>query len=783
VAADDRSRLAAALAGRFAIERELGRGGMATVWLAQDVKHDRLVALKVLRPEIAAALGVERFLREIHIAARLAHPHIVPLHDSGEVDGLLYYIMPYVEGESLRERMQREGPLPVDQAVRLAREIAGALVYAHAHGIVHRDIKPENVLLQSGHAVVTDFGIARAVTAAAGPALTRSGVIIGTPLYMSPEQVAGDPVDGRSDVYSLGCVLYEMLAGVPPYPGGSSLEVLARHTVDPVPSLRERRTDVPAAVAHAVARALAKMPSERQPDATAFEAELAALAPPAGGGPGRRARSRGIGAGLLAAAILTGGYLLLTERPRAPEKSIAVLPLANQSGSQEDLVRSDGMTEALIDALSHVSALRVASRISVAPYQDAKLDSRAIGQRLGVATLLEGSYERAGTVLQVSVRLVNAADGYVLWADTFRRDRKDVFAVQDQISQAVVRALQVRLAGDTRPLVAPQTENIEAYDLYLKGRWFWNQRVGGPAPLHRALGFFEQAIALDSNYARAWAGLADVYSMLPAFGDAAPGDAFPKARAAVERAIALDSTLADAHTSSGIISVFYDWDWPAAGREFARAIALDSTEPRAHLFHAWYFAAQGRLDDALAEVESARRLNPLSPIVNARLGSTLYYLGRYDSAVAVLRRAIEVDSTNASARAELGRVEVQLGRFDDAITAMPRDEDLQAGYLGNGALGYAYGHAGRRADALITLRRLEQRARVRYIDPEAFAMIAVGLGDTATALTWLERARDMHSFYVPFIAADPMFKPLQRSPRFLDLVRFIGLRFPGASPR
>jgi eukaryotic-like serine/threonine-protein kinase len=764
---------------------------MATVYLARDAKHHRLVALKVLRPEVAAAIGVERFLREIQIAAGLNHPHIVPLHDSGEVAGFLFYIMPYLEGEPLRDRLRRDGPLPVDEALRLAREVAGALTYAHAQGIVHRDIKPENILLHAGHAAVTDFGIARALSMAGAPDLTRTGVAVGTPLYMSPEQIAGDSVDGRSDVYSLGCVLFEMLSGAPPYQGSTALAILARHAADPVPKLRERRADVPDAVAGVVAATLAKRPEERYASARALEAALAT----AGSTPAHPAlpkhpvwrgplTSRSRLVALLAVVAAVGlGYGLFTKRHGIADKSIAVLPLVNQSGALEDQIRSDGMTEALIDALSQVPGLRVPSRTQVFAYRNAGLDSRGIGARLHVATLLEGSYLRVGSVLQVSVRLVNAGDGYVLWANAFRRDPRDVFAVQDEISQAVVRALRVRLAGDTAPVAYRPTENLAAYDLYLQGRWYWNQRGAGAVPLRRAIDFFTRALALDSNYARAWAGLADVYSMLPAFGDAVPAQAFGAARHAASRALALDSTLAEVHTSAGIISVFYDWDWAAAAREFDRALALDSTEPRTHLFHAWYYVAQGQLAAALREVRTAQQLNPVSPIINARVGSTLYYLRRYDEAAAELRQAVTLDSTNLGARAELARVLIQQHHYVEAIATFPDAFDLQAGHLGGGSLGYAYGMAGRRSEAQATERRLAEHARVRRIDPEAFAFVALGLGDTARALEWLERGERERSFYLPFIAADPIFAPLHGNPRFQAIVRRLRLRPPEDSIR
>ena len=748
---------------------------MATVYLARDAKHDRLVALKVLRPELAAVLGTERFLREIQIAARLSHPHIVPLHDSGEAGGFLYYVMPFVEGESLRDRL-RKGPLPVEAAVRLAGEVAGALAYAHAQGIVHRDIKPENILIQSGHAVVTDFGIARAVSVAGGPGLTGTGVTVGTPLYMSPEQIVGDPVDGRSDVYSLGCVLYEMMAGSPPFSGTTSLAVLAGHASDPIPSLRRRRADVPEALERTITKALAKQPGERYDSAAALVASLEGAAPRAS----RRATPRSGWALAAVTVVVLGvlGYVLANRHPTAVAKSIAVLPLITESGTQEDTIHADGMTEALIGALSQVPGLRVPGRMTSFVYHDSKLDPRTIGQQLKVATLLEGSFQRDGSMLQVSVRLLSADDGRVLWNGKFRRAQTDIFAFQDEISDSVVQALRVRLAGGTRPLARRTTDNPEAYDLYTKGRWFWNQRGGGAAPLHRAIDFFEQAIALDSNYARAWAGLADVYSLLPAFGDLPPADAFGKAKQAAQRALALDSTLAEAYISLGIIYVHYDWNWPAAKQAFDRAVALDTTEPRTFLFRAWYDAAQGQLTDALRDIRTAQRLNPLSPIINARVGTTLYYQHRYDEAAAALRQAIELDSTNDLARAELGRSLAVQRRYGEALKALPNNPDLQAGYLGAGVPGYVNAVAGRRQAALAIQRRLEQRARERYITPEAFAFIAVGLGDTTRALDWLEQAHREHAFYMTFLAADPLLTPLHRSARFQKIVQAIGVRAP-----
>jgi serine/threonine-protein kinase len=470
----------------------------------------------------------------------------------------------------------------------------------------------------------------------------------------------------------------------------------------------------------------------------------------------------------------------LQRSPTPTDHSIAVLPFRNQGGDPAEQYFADGMTDELIGTLARVPGLRVASHTSVFAFKNLGLDSRSIGSRLKAAALIEGSVARAGDSLQVSVQLINTADGFVLWSDRYRKKLADVFAVEDQISQAIAS----RLASDTgRPhaLVHPTTENVEAYDLYLKGRWLWNQRGNGPEPLRRAIDYFSQAIALDSTYARAYAGLADAYSLLPAFGDEPPAAAFSKARAAVDRALALDSALAEAHTSLGIIHVFHDWDWNGAGREFARALALDSTDARTHLFRAWYHNGIGDYDSELQDLRTALRLDPTSPIINARFGSGLYYQHRYDEAADAERRAIALDSTNISAKAELSRTLTEQHRFAEALAIAPKILDLQAGYLGGGSLGYEYGRAGRRAEALATLHRLEARAKQRYITPEAFAFIALGLGDSATALDWLERGYRQRSFYLVLLN-DPFYDSLHGSPRFQAIVRGVGLRIPSLTP-
>jgi serine/threonine-protein kinase len=414
------ARLRAVLADRYTIDRELGHGGMATVFLAQDQKHHRQVAIKVLKPELAAALGRERFLREIETAAGLNHPHILPLHDSGEADGVLYYVIPYVEGESLRDRLDRERQLALEDALQIAREVADALSYAHSHNVLHRDIKPGNILLSAGHALVTDFGIARAITATGVGQLTEVGTLVGTPAYMSPEQVDGSPrIDGRADIYSLGCVLFEMLVGEPPFRGSTLTAVIANRLSSPAPSPRVVRESVPEAVDAAVKKAIADLPADRFSTAAQFAEALATSRP--------------------------------TEPAPAavPDRSIAVLPFTNQSSDPETEYFSDGIAEEIINALAQLPGLQVAARTSSFAFKGKGAGIAEVGAKLKVATVLDGSVRKAGNRVRITAQLVNVSDGYHLWSERYDSELDDVFAIQDHIARAIAQRFEVMLAGPT----------------------------------------------------------------------------------------------------------------------------------------------------------------------------------------------------------------------------------------------------------------------------------------------------------------------------------------------
>src|SRR5215213_1775828 len=576
-------RLRGALADTYSIDRELGRGGMATVYLAQDGKHERLVALKVLHPDLAATLGPERFLREIKLAARLNHPHILPLHDSGEAQGFLYYVMPYVEGESLRERLDREHQLSIEEAVHHGRAIASALDYAHRQGIVHRDIKPENLMLYEGEAMVMDFGIAKALSAAGPETLTQTGMMVGTPAYVSPEQAAGaTDLDGRSDQFSLACVVYEMLSGERPFTGPTPQAVMAKRFTDNVPSIRSVRSTIPEPVEKALSKAMAV-------DSTA------------------RFKTTGLFAQALASTSLhtPSDTQTMPQPVVSTAKSIAVLPFTNMSADAENEYFTDGMAEEIINALSKIQSLRVASRTASFAFKGKSEDIAEIGKKLKVSTFLEGSVRKMGNRLRITAQLVNVADGYHLWSERYDREMEDIFAIQDEISQAIVKALRVILSeGEKKQIEKARAVNVQAYDYYLRGRQYFHQLRR--KSLEYAKQMFNKATEIDPEYARAYAGIADCYSQLYTYFDAREFN-LRQADIASMKALELEPELAEAHVSRGLVlSMFKKFE--EAEREFDYAMKLDPKLFEAAYWYARAKSSQGRHEEAVKLYERAASL-------------------------------------------------------------------------------------------------------------------------------------------------------------------------------
>lgn len=769
------ARLPPVLSGRYAIEREIGRGGMAMVYLAHDQKHDRQVALKVLRSELALAVRAEQFVREIAIAAKLAHPHILPLHDSGEAEGIVYYVMPYVEGESLRDRLIREPQLSVADALRIAGDVAAALSYAHSRGVVHRDIKPENILLApGGEALIADFGIARALTVAGGHALSETGAV-GTPLYMSPEQAAGSGLDGRSDIYSLGCVLYEMLAGHPPFTGATAQEVIARHACDPIPVLEAARPGVTASVARAVRTALAKQPVDRFATADQF---AAAFTPPAAAG---HRLGWPASAALALVVLVAGGVLTRQLLVRAPAtgpsaQSVAVLPFVNLTGDSANDYLTDGFSEELISTLAQIPGLRVPARTSSFSFKGKVVPVRQIGESLGVASVLEGSVRQVGTRLRITAQLIKVADASHLWSETYDRELggEDVLKVQEEIARAIVGPLQVKLAIPA----APRPENPEAYQLYLKGRFFWNR--GTKEGLTQALTFFNAAIAKDSGYARAYAGLADVYLVLWANRYLPRAAAHPQARAAAERAIVLDSLLAEAYASRGRLRTL-EWDWSGAEQDLHRAVALNPGAALGHRWYAQFLTRRGRAPEAIREARRAVELDPLSALVQETSADAYLFARQYERAVEEYRKSLELEPSRAETHQRLGVAYLQQNKFADALREFQATLDLLGGRGWTSytvaEVGYAYARMGRRQDALRILADLKARlARDKGVTrPIDLAILYAGLGEHDRAFAWLAKAYEDQDNVLNMLRVHPLFDPLRSDPRFNDLMKKVGL--------
>jgi serine/threonine-protein kinase len=801
-----------AFAAQYPIERSLGRGGMATVYLARDLKHQRLVALKVLHPELTAGLGSERFLREIRIEANLQHPHILPLHDSGEAGGFLYYVMPYVDGESLRQRLGREGPLPLPDCLRIIGDVGEALAYAHDRGVIHRDVKPENILLSGGHAMVADFGIAKAVEAAGDASLTETGWGLGTPAYMSPEQIAGGTVDGRSDIYGLGCVLYELLAGYPPFVGPNARAIFNRHHLDPVTPVSAARPEVPPHIDHAVLQALAKEPDDRfitvaqfldalqvahasQPIPLGVPGPIRGPATPhrspSGAQPGWSAGDRPVSTKprtslvvlAIAGVLAIGGYLVAFGRGRIGAgglraASVAVVPIEDLGGDSNHAHVAEALTNELITDLTRIQALRVINRQTMqklATDHPGGVTPKAVASMLKVDAVVTTTLQWLGDTVHLTAQVTLAGEDGTLWAESYDAPRGDLLRVQRDIARAVVGQLRGRLTPLERSeLSAARPVDPEALDLYERGRRLWNRR--GRQALGQAIQLFDQALDHDPRFAQAYSAEADAYVQLGYGGYLAPGDAFPKARAAAEKALALDSSLAEPHAALAYVHFYYDWDWPGAEQEFRLAIHLNPSYATAHEWYGLYLSAMGRFDSAVAEERRAMSLEPLSAPIMGTAGWVLYYAGRQEEAARQLRIALRTDSSFGLGKLYLGRVEQAQGKLDTAMAYYDSLGSATAWVPSIAGLGNIYGLMHRRTDALRQLSVLDslEQAGV-YVTPYGRALVYAGLGDFDRSIGELDRAVSGKSHWVVWLNRDTRWQAMRTDPRFRALTARIRL--------
>jgi len=781
----------------YTIQRELGGGGMSRVFLATENRLDRQVVIKVLPEDIAAGISAERFRREIQLAAKLQHPHIVPVLAAGEISGRPYFTMPFIEGESLRQKLDREGELPLSAAVRLLRQVASALAYAHRNGIVHRDIKPDNVMIGDEYALVTDFGVAKALKASAvagdDGSLTTTGVAIGTPAYMAPEQAVADPnVDHRADIYSFGILAYEILAGATPFAGRTTQAILAAHVVETPEPIDRRRNNLAPSLSKLVMLCLEKRPADRPQTATEIvstleqseQATTSGSALPLPGAPPRnRRRVLAVGGALFTVALAVAAYAIVFRARGATAgdevRSVAVLPLVNIGGTQQDEYFSDGMSDELANALNKIPGLRVASRTSSYTFKGRKdIDVEEIGRRLNVQAVLEGTVRRADGRLRVTGQLTSTSDGLSIWSDSYDRGTSDVFAVQEDIARSIADALKLRLirVGSVGERSTTGTENLQAYDSYLRGRYFWNAR--GAGNLRTAISHFDKAIAGDPKFARAYAARAITYALLPQYTDDSPADAPEKTRADARRALQADSTLAEAYTALGLASV-NAWDWKMAELSYRKAIALEPEYPTAHQWYGELLYTTSRLNESVAETRKAKELDPLAPILATALGYSLVVAGRYAEALTELKRGIELAPDLGVLHAMTSLAHLFAGDSAAARaemeTAVRNDPEL---VLRQGQLAFVYGKTGDRSKALAVVTKMKRGGASESNHQVAFAIAYLALGDTSKALDLLEQAVERHDIGLLTAASlldDPTYAQVRDDPRFVNIIGRMGL--------
>ncbi len=784
----------------YKILEKLGGGGMGVVYKAQDLKLDRFVALKFLPPHLSAdAEEKKRFIHEAKAASALDHPNICTIYEIGEAeDGQMFIAMACYDGETLKQKIvgakhseeefdKKSGiisgnasPLQIDNVIDITIQIAQGLAKAHEHGIVHRDLKPANVMItKEGVVKIVDFGLAKLTGATR---LTKSNTTMGTAAYMSPEQARGEEVDHRTDIWSVGVILYEMLTGGNPFRGDYDAAITyAIIHEDPEP-LGSTHQDVPVELQRMVSKAMQKDRDERYQQANDLLRDLTSLKNQIAKKEQTTVTTANkprypiyLGAlGLLFVLVIGLYFLVPSKAVNKDRKSIAVLPFKNLSDDKEDEYFSDGITEDIIAQLSKIRDLKVISRTSVMRYKNTDKSLGDIGKELNVATVLEGSVRRAGNRVRIVSQLIDARGDEHLWAETYDRDMKDIFAIQSEVAVHIAAALQANLFPVERKRLASQaTENLEAYNLYLKGRYFLNK--GTEKDLKKALQFFEHALEQDPIYAAAYSGLADAYLALDDSDFIPEAEAAPKAKAAGRKALEIDETVAEAHTSLGHLAL-HQWDWATTESELKRAIALNPGYAPAHHFLSMYFATFGYMDESIAAAKRAEELDPLSMLVSSTVGIQLYRARRYDEAIAQLRKTIDLDPNYPRTHRVLGKVYLEKGLHQKAIaefekySTLTNERSVGLAYVGN-----AYGRLGKRDEAGRILDELIAISQHEYVSAYAIAMVYIGLGDKDHAFEWLNKACEERSDFLVHLKVDPDFDSLRSDPRFAELMKKVGV--------
>ena len=821
--------------GSYKILSQLGAGGMGEVYLAEDTRLNRKVAIKfILARSTADEQAQKRFIREAQAAAGLDHPNICAIHEVGQQDNISFIVMQYVDGQTLASRIQT-ATLTLAETLDISIQVAGALSAAHSQGIIHRDIKPQNIIINShGQVKVLDFGLAKVIKqdelldgeAVTEALLSTPGVIVGTPAYMSPEQVRGETLDARTDIFSFGSVLFEMVSGRHPFGEASPAATLsAILTAEPAP-LARYVADVPDELQRMVRKTLSKGKEARYQgikdllidlrelkQELEFEAKLERTGSPESSNRASVARASGTVAvtasrlpaqtdnlsatktqssaeyivgeitghklrtamfvAALMAAAAVGYYYFFTTNSNVAINSIAVLPFVNESGNADVEYLSDGMSDSLINSLSQLPRLSVKARSSVFRYKGKEVESQQVASQLSVQAILTGRFVLRGDDVALYLSLVDGRKGNQIWGEQYNRKLKDLVALQSEIALDVSQKLRARLSGaDEQKVAKTYTANPEAYQLYLKGRYHVLKLT--PQEVQKGISYFKQAIDIDPSYALAYVGLADAYRSV-LVGDTPPAEFLPKAKAAAQKAIDIDDTLADAHAELGFIIFWYDWDWNAAENQFKRALEFDSNDGDTHLFYAHLLSNIGRHAEALAEVRRARELEPLNLRTSALEGQFLIHAGRTDEALASLQRIIALEPNFAFGHFFASSAYIEKGMFPEAIAEARKAIELNgANSQTTGFLGYALAKSGKTAEARAELEGLLKRSTERYVPPYHIALIYNGLGERAETLAWLERGYKERDAKMVFLKVEPKWNNLRGDPQFQDLLRRVG---------
>ena len=772
----------------YRIVEQLGAGGMGVVFKAQDSRLERAVALKFLPEKLAQQpQALERFRREARAASALNHPGICTIYDIGVQDGRTFIAMEFIDGETLRSHIHGK-PLPLEELLELGIQIAEALEAAHAEGIIHRDIKPANIFVtKRGRAKVLDFGLAKLVPKGVVSANADSedessdsnsivGIISGTPSYMSPEQVRGDGLDPRTDIFSFGLLLYEMATGRQAFSGGTGGVVIEAVLTRPPVPVRSINPAIPQRLEEIIDKTLHKDRGKRYQHAADILAELQRL---------RREIDSGASSGnegpesatISKAGRLSSTGKLKSRSPTGPRNidSLAVLPFENASHDPENEYLSDGITGSLINNLATVPKLRVMAQSTVFRFKGREIDPQAVGRDLNVRAVLTGRVTQSGGSLRIGAEMVDVATGSQLWGAQYDRKPGDIFAIQDDISNEISGKLRLQLSrAQKKRLTRRHTEDPEAYRVYLKGRHHWNRWT--EEGFYKAIEYFQQAIDKDPAYALAYAGLADCYVLLGWNSYLPPKDAFPKGKAAALTALQFDPNLSEAHTPLAAVLWLHDWQWQEAQKEFKRSLELNPTYPTANHWYAEYVMTMGRQVEAIAQMRNSQTLDPLSLIINVAIGWANYMARRYDEAREQLLQTIELDPNYPVTYWILGLLYRATGRYELSIAEGEKGVNLSGGSpLMRAALAYSYGKAGRTKEALQILDDLTKLAERKYVAPHFFAGIHSGLGENDRALEYLEKSYEEHSHWLIYLHIDPSMDDSRNDPRFQDLLRRVGL--------